>query len=303
MTTYVALSSSTTRDYNFLLPLTALFWRDVIGIEPFCLLAGRWDSNNRTSVALKALCHHDFRLHWLPFYSSPYDESTMAQNVRQHAATNQSLGLDDDWLMPSDADLWPLRKDYYHQHEKNWKRATCLYSNGDHFQGKEDVLSKMAAGKPYQSIPTCSVVMRIRDWRERYELKSSWLGSSFDQTVKTLDGWLKPKMLGKTPSEASWEAWLSDQRIMTEKLCTADWFPESVAFVERQGHPPVDRLDRSSWPSGNIDYSRYIDAHLPRVPDGPENWPKLRALIERFLPQHLSWADRYQKEYRASYDG
>ena len=156
----------------------------------------------------------------------------------------------------------------------------------------------MHTGQDYQSIPTCHVVMKVSDWRERYRLTD--LSGAY-ATYRTLEEWLLPKIKGLAPSRAGWIAWMSDQRLLTEKLCTAPWFPQDAAMIERSGHPPIDRLDRAGWPVGNIDYSRFVDAHLPRVPDGPDSWPKLRALIERFIPHHLAWADDYRREYQASY--
>ena len=297
MTTFVAIGCSSWRDYNCLAPLTALFWRDVISLTPIVITVGDWDAPARPKIALDALFYHRIlNVGIASVYG--YEEPNVAQNVRQHSAALAYM-KPDDWMMPSDADLWPLRRDFYHLHEKTENiKAVCLYANGDHFQGKEVTLTKAAAGTPYQTLPTCHVVMRVADWRERYGLVA---GESIGlATKRTLDVWLKPKQEGKDASGASWEAWMSDQRILTEKLCRADWFPREVVMVEREGHPPKDRIDRSLWPD-TIDFARMTDAHLLREPDSPANWAKLRPLVAHFLPQHLEWADDYITRYRASY--
>ena len=116
----------------------------------------------------------------------------------------------------------------------------------------------------------------------------------------TLDSWLKPRMEGKSLSEAGWEAWMSDQRIMTEKLVKQDWFPSQVKFLERKGQPPVDRIDRSAWPdSPSVLYM--IDAHMPRGSDQDNMWWKVRPILQQMIPKHLMWADEYRLNYKNSY--
>ncbi len=100
--TVVAIGCSTDSDYNFLLPLTCLLWRDHIGHQPFALLIGseaEWQENPRLKVALHALDQHRIAHVWLG-HLSRYHDATLAQNCRQHAAACTSIFLD-SWVMPA----------------------------------------------------------------------------------------------------------------------------------------------------------------------------------------------------------
>lgn len=297
-TTRVAISCSEYRDYCFGLTFATLFWRDLIGFEPFVLLVedrGYWQTrNNWAPITLDALDHHKIHYEFIGHVEG-YETGRIGQNGRQHAALGEIS--DDTWLMMSDADLWPLRREWYHQHEKTDKRATCYYSNGDHFQGKEDVIAKADAGCGFQTIPTCHVTMRVWDWKERYGLTDDL---SYASAIKrTMDSWmgaLSPQC------DRNFEIWMMDQRVVTDRLCRAPWFPDDVLMIPRDGHPSADRLCRSIpnlWTQPLT--GQYVDAHIWNAPDREDRWKMIRPLIEYYLPQHLGWADDFRNAFRGSY--
>jgi len=292
MTTRVIIGCSNWRDYAFPLPLTALLWREIAGYEPILLLVGDehyWSKPARSLTSLNAIRELEFE-HYMLGYIYGYEDCTLAQNSRQHAAALSTIP-DDEWLMPSDADLWPLTREFYHQHEISDKRFVLYYSNGDH----------------YSSFPTCHMTGRAKDWRALMGLiLPEEKGGMFvirenpiTHCVKnTLEAWLKPRQAGKGPSDAGWEAWMSDQRIFTERIKAQTWYPQEVLMIERKGHPPVDRIDRCCWPI-NPSVRGMTDAHLPKAPD--QEWDKIRPIVEQLLPNWLSWADKYRNEFIAGY--
>lgn len=294
-------ASSTWRDYSFPSPIAALLWREIAGHEPFWFLIGTepdWQTPKRNQAVIAAFDHWGLSYQRLdPIHG--YEVSTQAQNIRQIGMLWDRWGAD-DWLMPTDADLWPLKRDFYRQHEANGKRATCLYSNGDNFVSKENVLNLADQRKGYQTLPTCHVVMQAKTWREVYGYGPT---SDLRGLLKTyLDAWLWPRQQGKTPSEASWEAWMSDQRIMTERLCRMDWFPQDVALVPRHGQPPSDRLDRghpADWE--NVSVGKWTDSHIVRPADQEPHWPKIRELLKNAVPQHMDYIDGYRKAFVEGY--
>lgn len=177
------------------------------------------------------------------------------------------------------------------------------YWQGDHFLGKSSFLSNIASGKRTQTIPTCHVAMRAKDWRAVYGLT---LGEDIAVAVKrTLDNWFfhYPKN--------DFNVWMSDQDIMTEHLCRQEWFPlgrppddgqahahGEVLFIPRPGHPPLDRLCRSvphRW-DGPFDPMKWTDAHMHKNPAG-EAWANALKIIAALLPQHVTWAKQYHKSY------
>jgi hypothetical protein len=279
MTTHVAIGASSWRDYNFLAPLSALVWRDWIGIRPVVLRSGDWDKNDRVVTALKAL--DAMKIDHAKVDDIPgYEESTVAQNCRQHASC---LDLPpEDWLMPSDADLWPLKKEYFHQHEGWVARGVSLYANGDH----------------YQTIPTCHLILRVKDWRK---LGYGEANQSISGMIKTnLDPWLETYRQRWPWNDRNMAVWMSDQAMMTDKL-RASGFYDDVAKVERYGHPPADRLDRNNWPAGPYKLEDFVDAHLFKAPDQPGNWERIFDVFKKILPQHADFAADYRERYVKTY--
>ncbi len=276
MTTRVAIGCSSWRDYQFLAPFSGLLWRERIGFDPIFLLTGNWAGARRHDIAADALRKFGFKTVELPAMEG-YEEATLAQNARQHAAALQFID-GDDWVMPSDADLWPIKKDFYQAHlAAPPGTAVAYYANGDH----------------YQTYPTCHMTMRARDWRRIYTLSE---GAPISPQVKrSLDGWL-PTYRQRWPwNDRNFAVWMSDQAMMTDKVRDSK-IP--VQHVERRGHPPVERIDRGNWQPLT---PAIVDSHLLRPADQPENWPRVRELFAQLLPEHVAWADEYREAYLKGY--
>ena len=310
--TIVAIGCSQVQDYSFLIPLSALLWKRHIGFQPIIFLIGNendWDTG-RNKIVISALNTLEIKYKFVSFIDG-YSEGTVAQNIRQHAAADKKID-DDTWIMMSDADLWPIRREFYHQHEGYTGRAVCLYSNGDHFFGKKDVLSKFDAGGGFQSIPTCHVTMRAKDWRIAYEIDAvDDERAALLKTLKKMEPWLM------SCADINLARWCCDQWYITERLCRQPWFPdaapphpcppggrilssENVLLVERYGHPPVDRLDRTVDPwtqYGSFDLSRLTDAHVHRSPFSKEHWADEFRVLSAILPKHETWMKSYYEEY------
>jgi hypothetical protein len=305
--TIVAIGCSTDRDYNFLAPLTALLWRERIGHQPLLLLVGsedEWRADRRLSVCLAAITSNGFA-HVFMGRLDGHPDHTLAQNCRQHAAALSTIAPN-TWIMPGDADLWPLRRDFYHCHPGTLFKAVLYYANGDHFQGKEVTLDRAARGLGCQTLPTCHVAMRASDWRAIYGLTE---GDIVGSVKRTLAGWFAGRADGQ---DANMVRWMSDQQIMTEALCQQRWFPNGplpsqygavvagmILVVNRHGHPPVDRIDRSvpgTW-TQPIELDRWTDAHLHKAPDSDAHWANELAILRAALPAHAEWADDYRRLY------
>lgn len=147
--------------------------------------------------------------------------------------------------------------------------------------------------------------MRASEWRKIYNLTP---GEDIATAVKrTLDDWF-----ARFPKD-DFNTWMSDQDIMTWKLCLQEWFPEGtpphhdpgihasgdVLFVGRRGHPPVDRLCRSvpSLWQMPFDPKAWVDAHMHKNPTALEPWAYALNIIEAMMPQHAEWAKNYHKAY------
>ena len=266
--TVVVLGCSQWRDYSVLLPITCLFWREVVGYESISLLVEDekfWMSQHkRCKASLKALKDFAFD-HVFIGNIKDREHSTIAQSARQHCA---ALPLDEElWLMMSDADLWPLKKDFYHTHGSN--PIQSLYSNGNH----------------YQDLPTCHITMQVKTWREVMQINPDF----------GLRNTLEVVFMNSLP-EDGFKRWCFDQFYCTEKIKASKYWKEGVEMIERPGHPPVDRIDRGNvqdWTS-TFQSNKWTDAHLLKAPE--ENWAKIRPVVEALIPQHLDWADKYISE-------
>lgn len=332
--TIVAIGCTVDADYSFLLPLTCLFWRR-IGFEPLAIIVGgerkpdgtkndgsmEWFTDPRARVAFEAL-----REHRIPTYSisavDGYPARTTAQHCRQHAACIRTiLNFDspvevqlelqpDDWIMPADADLWPLKRALYQRHEGSPFKLVSYYWQGDHFLGKSAFLRACQERRRGQTIPICHAAMRAKTWREVYRLEPERVA---DAVKRTLDWWFE-QMAPKNDTNL----WMSDQDTLTYNLCCQTWFPTGmpphhlgaafeageVLFVGRVGHPPVDRLDRggppSDWWQGDFDAAKWVDAHLLKEPYTEGNWECLLRIIDVLLPDHARWARSYRAAFVAA---
>jgi hypothetical protein len=275
VSTYVGIGCNSIRDYNFIAPMTALLWRERIGFNPIVLRCDEWLASPRSAVAAKALEEHRIPQAILNPLEG-YESHTLAQNCREFAAC---LPLPPDaWLMPADADLWPIMKSFYQKHQDGQHKAVCYYGNGDH----------------YQTLPTCHVTMQVATWRKLYGIKE---GDLIHKAVQAaLDAWT-PTYRERWPwTERNFAVWMSDQAILTEKVRE---LPEAeVKMVERAGHPPADRIDRTHWRDVRPDD---VDAHVLRAPDEPANWPRILELFKALLPEYGSWAENYREEYWRAY--
>lgn len=310
MNTAVIIGSSVYRDYSFVVPITALLWRDYIGFEPHIYLVGseeEWLSvgskegnpyPNATRTVVEALRKHGIRHTFVPRFGG-FSDGTIAQNLRQHAAADRAFP-DDQWMMPGDADLWPLRPEFYRQHEgRDDLLAVSYYANGDHFQGRAETLKKWESGLPFQSIPTCHVAMRAKEWRVAYGIES---GDDIAAAVtRSLTGEWKKFVDRYAGPDVNLARWCCDQWYMTERLCRQEWFSDRVGLVPRHGHPPVDRLDRGLGVAGywtqSFDRERWVDAHVHKQPEEAERWATLLPIVKALIPEYVEWAKRYREEY------
>lgn len=281
--TRAIVGCSTWVTYQSTLPFTALLWRERIGFEPFLLLAGDWGKHERSRVTLRAIDALGIERVMLPPIEG-YEDATLSQNCRQLAA---ALPFPDGaWLMTSDADLWPIKREFYQQHlGRHHMSVTSYYANGDH----------------YQSYPTCHIAATARAWRQMYGIKATD-GDVSGRVKAHLDEWkLKSPMYAAQPNKP-FAVWCSDQWMMTEKIKASGL---SVHHIERRGHPPVDRIDREGDPQNWAaeDPTVFVDAHIHKLPLDEKRWNDVLRLGSKLLPKHAAWFADYRERYQKAFQG
>lgn len=276
MTTHVAIGANSVRDYQFLAPLSALLWKERIGFHPIVITCDDEWFNNRGKVVKEAMA--ELEIDTIHLQSSKvYASHTLAQNCREFASCLPIA--DEEWIMPSDADLWPIQKEFYHAHENNGARGTLYYANGDH----------------YQTYPTCHVTLKARDWRS---LGYGPIGKDLTESVEVaVTAWLRDDAPHWPWKDRNFAIWMSDQALITDRLRRATWHDE-LKPVERHGHPPSTRIDRTVWRPMKADD---VDAHIQRAPDEPHVWPNVLQLFTQLLPKRGAWAAAYHQKYWESY--
>jgi len=101
-------------DYAFLLPLTALAW-ERIGFRSIVIIAGyrcEWDNDPALSLILAFL---EARKATVIFIPSPIESRAMLSQTARIFAHNLPgfPAKDDDYVITSDADLWPIHREHY----------------------------------------------------------------------------------------------------------------------------------------------------------------------------------------------
>jgi len=283
MTTRPVISTNSNHSYEPFLPMTILMWRRVVGFDPLVLLtdtAAEWGGTKPGKVILSTLMDLKADVHFIGHIEG-YQTAQCAQSSRQHAA---ALFMDEtDFLLMADQDMWPLNKDWFHQHEAHPDKFTLYYANA-----YGPIVSP--ASPPYYPTPYVTATAKL--WREVMGLKqtgeiATQLQANFDRT------------LGR-PHD-TWQGWNHDELFFGARLKGWEGHPSRCHFITRDGAPPKDRIDRSGWPNA---YSKeflagIVDAHCIRPPLVPPNWQPLRDLLMYYLPEDdMKFIAEFVRVYR-----
>jgi hypothetical protein len=101
-------------DYAFYLPLTSLAW-ERIGFRSVVLIAGsRWEWNNDPALSFILESLEKIKVTVI-FIATPLKNRIMvSQTVRLFAPNLIGFpGNDDDYVITTDSDLWPIRREHY----------------------------------------------------------------------------------------------------------------------------------------------------------------------------------------------
>ena len=266
---YVAIGCSHMQPYDYLLPFTVRLWKERIGMDVILLLSGdpqEWLRRPVFNELDEDECYFVGEI-------EGFDAGTVAQSARQHVAAMEWL-KEDDYIISSDSDLWPIKKDFYWGFDES--PMTFWYANA----------------YLYENHCTCHMGATVKTWRDVMGLKA---GSLSAQLKDTFARKLAPKQEGLNPGDAGWQAWNFDEWNTSEVLRQQEWYPDQCKMIERVGQPPNDRIDRSNWRDLKPDD---VDAHLLRPSHDDENWPLVRKLWAELMPDHVEWADAYRERYK-----
>jgi len=278
MKKYVAIGCTQGHDYNFFLPMVREAWKRV-GYEPVFYLVGDW-SKPHAQVTKARITNGDTVYREIESVDG-IEDATIAQSIRLHAAAS-IMFKEDDLIIPSDADLIPVRREFYESHDLANYDIASYYSNGYIGEGEH--------------FPSCHISATTKTWREFMGYGSK---NPRDATVQTLEAFdIKEKMAKKKADPAkNWGwVWFADEHSVSAKIIASRFYPDRFQRIERQGHPPHDRLDRAGWPQ-HYNPATLTDCHSIRPGWCTSNWFRLRPLIEYLMPHSMWWVDQYRKDF------
>lgn len=272
----VVLSCTPSSTYDFFLPISVELWRNRIGYEPVVLLVGtkaQW-SVGHCGAVLDEILDSGCKIEWVDHVPGVSD-ANVSMAARQHAPALSWLDPTDVVLI-GDIDLFPIRKDYYHQHDPMEAPITIYHADmyNDYW-------------------PAYGPSMSVEVWRNVMGLIVGDLMGSLLKTFR--EGKIKDLIAANKADHRDSRLWIFDEQYTSTRIKGSEFF-NSVLWIT--GHTN-DRICRNKWPA-DLNVQKYIDCHCPRPGWTDENFKKIRAVIAQVLPEELPWLDQYVAIYRAT---
>lgn len=295
---YAVFSSSTPNrdsyrgyDYAFNLPLTALAW-ERIGFSSIVLIIGSrnvWNNDPAFSLILSCL---EARRATVIFISSPSEHQiSLSQTARLFSFNMKGFpGKSNDYLITSDSDLWPLRKEHFLPFPN--KEIVLVHSDCCGSFTKNNVT--------YPMYPMSNIGASVSTWRQIMNANHivandsesilSYLEEHFGANVRN------PELV------VGQEKWYMDQRLVSVRL--AEWMSlHGNSSVHRVSDYGFSRLDRSNWIANKLEphtFKFQYDAHLPNQGFLPYQQQKIMPLINLMYGRNsweAKWCDDYTTEF------
>ena len=281
-------------DYAFYLPLTALAW-ERFGFKSVVQIIGTRIEWERSRPLSWILSHLEARRVTILFIDAINDQRpSLGQTARIFTANFAGFpGQPDDYLITSDADLWPLHKEHYTPKEN--MKIVLVHGHCCGFFSFN--------GSMYRMYPMSNIGATVKTWRQIMNDGNQYANDS-DSIVQYLEGSYGPKVRVK-PIIGD-QNWYLDQLVVSVRI--QHWINEhgnkNVHMVSDQG---FDRVDRPRWKS-DVDkclanqsfYEKMYDAHLPGSPFMPDVWNMMKPLVHLMYgvdSWQAAWADDYAKGF------
>lgn len=269
----VVLSCTPDSTYDFFLPISERIWRQV-GYEPIIFVVGTvtdWKRGHRRAALDEVSASVKFinRISGIP-------DANIAMSIRQHASALLDLNPS-DLILIGDIDLFPIRKDFYHQHDPS--RVPVVIYHSDMYWDNY--------------WPAYGPSMTVEIWREVMDLIVGDLQGSLFRTFQ--NGKIGELIKKNKKNHTDSSLWVFDEKYASVQIKKSRFFGEIVRIKTNEN----DRLCKNKWPVA-VDLNKYIDCHCPRPGWSDGNYEKIRSVIAQAFPDILVWFDRYVELYRAT---
>jgi hypothetical protein len=278
-------------DYAYNIPLTVLAW-ERIGFKSIVLIIGsrcEWENDPALKLILLRL---EERSGTAIFVESSLEYRTTLSQVARIFVTNfkEFPGKETDYLITSDADLWPIRKEHFIPHPNmdivlvHWECCGEFKINN----------------KSYSMYPMSNIGATVSIWRQ---VMNENHPTAYDSES------ILNYLLGVF-GDISWssviagrETWYVDQRLVSIRL--AEWMElhgqNSVYRVSDKG---FSRADRAAWAEveklSSEQFLSKFDSHLPRKGYLPTQQAKIKPLIDYMYGNsslESKWITKYNQEF------
>jgi len=254
----VLLAMDNSPDYFFFAPIVSLLWQKYMGYCPVIMLVGDvedWVGNKQKKLVLDEARKVGAEIHFLPMIEG-YRPASIAQNARLYISCIPTY-TDMMYFLTSDMDMLPLNRDWFWKQDRS-KRVHLDYSNVyNHAQ-----------------YPLCYVGSTVHTWREIMN------PSVPDNLIESMRAqFLADRLLEETDGL---KVWCYDEKMFGEKIKSWVGYPKECQMFDRYGCPPVDRIDRSCWPSEMV-VKGMVDCHSVRPAHTSPNWEKVMSVLMQIM--------------------
>ena len=289
---YAAYGCATPRqdfNYAFYLPLTALAW-ERIGFESVILIAGSKSEWDQSEAAAYILRHLEERKCIVKFIESNEMNQLSISQIARLFAYKFDTFADNDYIVTSDADVWPLEKDFFVIPARHSVLSTNAFCCG-HFTHKD---------RHYRMRPMVSIGSYTMFWKAMMETEHNMSLPASPDSEDMLSYFHKEfgDMVYKEVTKGENDGWYLDQRMISVRL---QQFAEnhgtgSVVLVPRT--VGIDRIDRSGWDTHTLRDKK--DVHLLDNGHLPATWLEIRRLLDSMYgagTPELLWAEEYRRGF------
>ena len=284
-------------DYVFYLPLTVLAWQR-IGFESIILIIGEkkeWQVHPILSYVLDNLERQsDATVIFIP--AKVENRMMLSQTARIFVANMKEFpGIDTDYIMTTDSDLWPLRKEHYYLPPEIDRQLFLVHSKccGPFTHD----------GRSYRMLPMSHIGASVATWKEIINTNSTQFYGNDSASILNYFEQFFGERVHRRVIFAS-DEWSLDQKLVSIRV--DQWIRhqssrrESVYEVSDEG---LYRIDRSSWNADKIrpsSFRNYFDTHL--LIDGfmPDKWNSIKPLLNLMYNKSTfgsEWCNRYATRF------
>jgi hypothetical protein len=278
-------------DFAYNLPLTALAWGR-IGFKSIAIIIGyrcEWENDPALRLILSRL---EERQGTAIFLESPLEYRRALSQTARIFVTNlkEFPGKERDYLITSDADLWPLRKEHFIPHP-DMDIVLVHWGCCGEFE---------MHNKSYSIYPMSNIGATVSIWRQimndnhsiAYDSESilDYLSDVFGERAR------KPVVVGE-------DEWYMDQQLVSIRL--AEWMDvHGHSTVYRVSDKGFSRVDRGIWTEvKKFDAKKFMtkyDSHLPVKGYLPIQQTKIKPLIDLMYGTD-SWESKWIEKYNQDF--